>query len=1120
MRYIFNSDRSGHTKRSVSPRPPAHSGNHILHMGPVSRLLAFLLAFVAFTCCQLVQAQNVTGTILGTVKDESGAFVEGAAVLLTNTNTGSARTIQTDASGNYIATNLQLGVYSVKGEKAGFRPITKTGIELAVDAKVTVDLQLQIGSVQEAITVIGAAPLVNLAGADIGHVLTTTTITQLPLSTRNFVDLISLSTGVTNGTPGENLQGGLPQSQPFGRTAFNVNGLRTDSNNFMLDGVDVNDPVLSGLIVSPPLDAIEEFKLEQSAYSAEFGRAAGGVVNLTMKAGTNQLHGELFEFARNKDLAARSFFDATTPPFVQNQFGGLVSGPIVRNKIFFFSDYQGTRVREGVTYIETVPTATQRGGNLADQLQFFDPLNVTGTSSTGLAVRAPFTGNQIPLSRINPVATGLLASLPLPNLSGNVNNYRTSLSNANDYDEGDIRVDAALPSSGNLFVRYSNDNARIVTPAVFGVLGGDPLLSGVSTTQGQNLAIGYTKIFSPTTLNELRLGFTRKGQEILNTSGGADLSNQYGLPGFNLGTFFTAGLANITGAGFSTIGSSPYSPDHIYDNVFDYSDNVTLIRGRHTIKFGASVIRRQDNHFEANYPGGDLSFSSGFTAQPSLSGVATGSNLASYLLGFPSGYSRDFPLGPWGLRSTDFGAYVDDLIRVSERLTLDAGLRYEIFTPLSEVNNRISNYDLQTKTLVLAGQNGVSATTINGDYNNFGPRLGFAYSLSSDKKTSLRGGYGIFYIPSKTQGGTAQRLIYNTPFAINQSVSFDASGAPSFTLGTPIAPPVVGNPNNPTGSVNMYGKNMPDSYAQQWNLDLQHQFGQSWLVDGAYVGTRGVKLWNSFNINQAIPGPGPLASRYAITPNLNAINASQDLGESVYHSLQLRFQKRFSSGLTFQGSYTYSKSIDSGGSSGSLGPGASPEDPQNLSLERGLSTFDIRNRFTLSYMYELPFGRGKTFLASLNRVEDAVLGGWQVNGVTTFQSGLPFSPTLNTNAANSNSAFNRPDRIASGVLDSSQRSINDWFNIAAFTVPGVFQYGNSGRDILIGPGTSNFDFSLFKIFSISERWKLEFRAESFNLANHPNFANPATTVDAPGAGTITKTYNQGREFQLALKLSF
>jgi Carboxypeptidase regulatory-like domain len=1070
-------------------------------------------------CGGLLHGQNITGTILGVVKDQSGANMAQAVVLLTNSETGLTRTVATDDSGNYIVPNLPIGTYILKVEKTGFRPVTETGIELTVDARATIDVGLQVGSVQQAITVDSSAPLVNLASGDVGQVLTTQTISRLPLATRNFVDLISLSAGVTNGTPGENLQGGLPQSQPFGRTAFNVNGLRTDANNFMMDGVDINDPVLSGLVVSPPLDAINEFKLEQSAYSAEFGRAAGGVVNLTMKSGTNDFHGELFEFARNKAFTARSFFDAQTPPFVQNQFGGLLGGPVLKNKLFFFSDYQGTRVRQGVTYIQSVPTATQRAGNLADQLQFFDPTAVTGTSATGLSVRGAFAGNQIPTSRINPVAAKLLAALPLPNLAGTVNNYRAADSNAQDFDSGDGRMDAILPHSGNLFVRYSNANARIVTPAVFGVLGGAPLLSGDSATQGQNIAVGYTQVFSPTTLNELRLGFTRKGQAILNTSNGQDLSTQFGLPGFNLGSFFTSGLANFSNAGFSTIGSSPYSPDHIIDNVFDTADNVSMVLGRHSIKVGFSIIRRQDNHFEANYPAGNIGFSAASTGQPSASGVATGSNLASFLLGYPASYSRDFPLGPWGLRSTEYAGFLDDLVRVSDRLTLNFGLRYEVFTPLSEVHNRMSNYSVQTKTLLLASVD-TNAATINGDYNNVSPRFGFAYSLTSDKKTSIRGGFGMFYIPSKTQGGTGQRLIYNPPFAINQAVSFDTTAAPSFILGNAIAAPVVVDPNNPSGQVRTYDPNMRDSYSEQWNIDLQRQLGQNWLIDAAYVGTRGVKLWNSFNINQAIPGAGPLQSRYAISPNVSSILASQDLGASKYQSLQLKLEKRLSTGLAILGAYTYSKSLDSGGSSGSLGPGASPQDAQNLRAEWGLSTFDVRNRFVLSSLYALPIGKGKQFLTSLNNVEDAFLGGWHINGILTLQSGLPFTPTLNSNPSNSNSGFSRPNRVGNGALPSSDRTIQDWFDITAFTVPSVFQYGNSGRDILIGPGTINLDFSLFKVFRMTERGQLEFRAESFNLANHPNFANPSTAVDAPGAGAITGTYNKGRQLQLALKLLF
>jgi hypothetical protein len=1077
--------------------------------------LFLLLAFVPAPS----NGQNVTGTILGTVKEQSGAVMSGATVTITNTNTGLVRTVITDSAGEYISSELPLGPYQVRAEGSGFSPTTKTGIELTVDSRLTIDFSLAVGSVQQAVIVTGAEPLVKLASPDIGYTLTSQTITQLPLSTRNFVDLISLTTGVTNGTPGENLQGGLPQSQPFGRTAFNINGLRTDANNFSMDGVDINDPVLSGLIVSPPLDAIGEFKLEQSVYSAEFGRAAGGVINLQMKSGTNQFHGELFEFARNKAFTARSYFDALNPPFVQNQFGGILGGPIRKDKIFFFADYQGTRVRQGQSYIETVPTAAQRAGNLSDQLPIFDPNTVTGISSTGLEIRAPFAGNQIPASRISPSTALLLAALPAPNLGGTVNNFRTSVSNATDFDGGDIRVDALLPRSGNIFARYSVNNARIITPAVFGILGGAPLLSGDSSTQGENIAIGYTAVLSPAMVNELRIGFTRKGQHILNTSNGQDLSDKFGLPGFNLGTYYTAGLANITGTGLGTIGSSPYSPDHIFDNVFDYSDNVSMTRGKQSLKFGVLFIKRQDNHFEANYPAGDISFSTATTAQASLSGVATGSGLASFLLGYPSGYERDFALAPWHLRSTDFGVFVEDLIRVNDRLNINAGLRYEIFTPLSETNNHISNYDVATRTLLLAGVN-TNRTTIQGDDNNFGPRFGFAYALTSDKMTSLRGGYGMFYIPSKTQGGTGGRLIYNAPFAITQAVSYDTSSVPAYTLGTPIPAPAVGSPNDPTGSVNMYQVHMRDSYAQQWNLDLQRQIGKSWLADVAYVGTRGLKLWNTENINEAVPGPGPLTSRYLITPNLSSISESYDQGNSIYHSLQVRGEKRLSFGLSFNAAYTWSKSIDSGGSSGTLGPQSQPQDVRNPRAERSLSTFDIRNRFVLSALYALPFGRGMMFLPSANRFEDALVGGWQLNGIFTDQSGLPFSPTISSNPANTNSAFLRPNRIGNGALPKGQRSIHDWFDISAFALPAVFTYGDSRPDILIGPGTVNLDLSAFKSFAITEGVRLQFRAEAFNFFNHPDFANPATAIDAQGAGTITSTSNSGRELQLALKLLF
>ena len=1081
---------------------------------------ATLLTIFLLLGAACLEGQNITGSILGLVTDPSGAVIPGASVELTNTNTGLIRKVTTGPDGHYVVPSLSLGPYSIAVTQAGFNSLVKSGIVLTVDAHVEVDFQLRVGQVSQQVTVEASASMVSTVSGDVGTTLGSRPISSLPLVTRNFVDLFDLTTGVTDGVPGENLQGGLPQSQPWGRSAFNINGLRSDVNNFMMDGVDINDPVLSGLMISPPLDSIEEFKLQQSDYAAEFGRAAGGTINIIVKSGTDRLHGEAFEFARNAAYSARNFFAKGVPPLVYNQFGALVGGPIKKEKLFFFMDYQGTRIRQGATYTLTVPTAAERTGNLsALSAQLYNPLNVTGTTSNGLPIRAPFTGNMV--SPINTSSAQLLAALPLPNLPGIVNNYTVSPSNATNFDQADVKVDYNLPHNARFFARWSMGDALLNTPAVFGpILAGSPLLSGLSFVPAKNLAVGFTVPISSTEVNEFHAGFTRKGQVVSQLGYGEAYNDKFGImPGLNIaGRPQTSGLADIGISGYSGMGSSAYEPDTITDNIFTVSDNFSFIRGRNTFKGGFSIIRDQDNHIEENFPHGNIGFSSGWSAQPGTTG--TGSGLADFLLGLPDSVSRDFPLMPYGLRNSDYGFYFQDGATVTNRLHVEVGLRYEVYTPLHEVDNRIGNYDPNTNSILMAGVNTTSSGGVMTDFRTVAPRLSFSYALTSDKRTTLRGGAGIFYVPSNTMGGTGERLIYNPPYSINQSLIINNTAvAPTTTFNSPIAL-VITPAKNPTGSVYEYSRHFSTAFANEINLDLQRQFGTTWLVDVGFVGTKGGDLFNDMNINQCPPGPGSCAARYPISTTLSGITYSGPLGASTYAGLDVKVEKHLSEGLSFLTAYTYSAATDSIGSTGSFGSsvgGPAPQYAYNLPAEYGLAAFNQRQRLTFSYTYALPFGKGKKFLTSLSKPADAIFGGWEWDGIVQYYAGSPITPVISHNSSNSNSGFLRPDRLCNGSL--SNRTRLEWFNPSCFVDPQIYTFGDSARDILTGPGTENWNMSLFKNIIVTEGKELQLRLETFNTFNHVNWGIPSETVDLAGAGVISSA-KAGRVVQLAAKFTF
>jgi hypothetical protein len=1095
------------------------------------KLLLNSLLFLLFTLSAFGQA--ATAELSGTVTDSTGALVANAKVTATNAETGISRGATTSQSGTYVITLLPPGVYNLSVEAPGFRKSIQNNIELRVNQHAEINTQLQVGDVSEAVEVQAAAPLLESQSSSLGTVVDTRLTEDLPLNGRNFVQLATLTPGV-NGTgfsvAGTIMSGTRPDDRRPGTEIFS-NGNREGSNDFLFDGVDNNDRLTLSIVLRPGIEAIREFKVLTNLYSADQGRNSGAVVDVVTKSGTNDWHGSAFEFLRNSAMDARSFFNPKGTPFPSfryNQFGGSFGGPVIipklyngRNKTFFFVDYEGFRRTSQLLLTLTVPTLAMRQGDFsALPVKIYDPLTTTPSGST--YTRTQFPGNIIPPSRFDPVTAKLANAYPAPLTTGLTNNYISNMVQTQSWDQGDIRVDQQITSNDMFFARYSIQHTDTTVPNTFppttvaGIphpvqLGNEDSFAGTSSTPVQQAVADYTHIFGPNLINDLRVGFNRFVVDY--TQAGATptepLGVELGVPNANPNSQQTA-IPIFSPANYAGIGQSRSLPIFRRENTFEELDNVTWTRGKHTFKFGVDVRRRQITEYQTNRGNGRFNFSTGFTATP---GVNSGDSIASLLLGYPTLYEQDYLLVWPGMRGIEFGSYVADDWRVNPKLTLNIGLRWEYYSPYSEVGNRWANFDTSTATIKVAGLNGTSSTAgVKGDWKDFAPRFGFAYQALPH--TVLRGGFGLFYNPNGN-GGALLRLDRQAPFGPILSISpGDQNLGPRVSQGFPPTPTVnFNNLNNPTGNVIGIPGNIKQAYAEQFNFTVEQEVTPiTTLFRIATVGNLGRRLGNGFNPNQPIPGPGPTAPRrmyFPIQPLLSDVNYYVSDGLSSYYALQISAEKRLSAGLSGLIGYTWAHAIDNVATDFGGGTGT-PQDPRNRNLDRGNAAFDIRHRFTASMTYTLPnFG--------LSGIKRTLLGGWQINGLLQAQTGLPYTPQLNNPTVNTGTA-SRPNRIGSGNL--SNPTINRWFDPTAFTTPALYTFGNAGRDILFGPGRTNLDASLFKNFRVHERFDVQFRGESFNVFNHPQFALPNATVGSGAVGTITSIVGNPRQMQVALRLLF
>jgi hypothetical protein len=1096
------------------------------------------------TCCGFhAAAQTATAELVGTVADSTGATVPQARVTITNSATGTVvRDTQTSSDGSYTAPLLPPGAYTITVEKPGFSKLVQSGLSLETNQRAEVNLTLQVGQVTETVQVQASAPLIESQSSSLGAVVTSKFVNELPLNGRNFVQLATLTPGV-NGTgssvSGTIMSGTRPDDRRPGSEIFS-NGNRENSNNFLYDGVDNNDRLTLSIVLRPGVEAIREFKVQTNMFSADQGRNSGAVVDVVSKSGTNEWHGSAFEFLRNSAMDARNFFNprgTPFPPFRFNQFGFSLGGPVTipklysgKNKTFFFVDYEGYRRNTVNSVIATVPTLAMREGDFSGQPNtIYDPL--TTTTVNGVTTRQPFSGNRIPANRWDPVTAKLIKAYPAPQTSGLANNYLANLNLTQKWNQGDVRVDHQFTPSDNFFARWSIQNTDTTAPNTFpavqiaGIsqpvaLGNEDSFAGVASNPTQHVVASYVKVISPRLVNDLRVGFNRFKLDYLAEGAveGGTLGNQLGVPNSNTHPQQNV-LPIFSPANYTGIGHTRSLPIFRRINSFQYGDNLNFTAGSHTLKFGGLAIRRQITEYQTNRGNGRFNFSPAFT--DSRAGGNSGHSMASFLLGYANLIEQDFTLAWTGQRGWETGLYIADDWRVTSRLTLNLGLRWEYYSPFTEVADRIANFDAASATVLVAGRDGVSRTAgVNKDWKNWAPRAGFAYQLG--RNTVIRGGYGLFYNPNGN-GGALLRLFRHMPFGPIYTVSpGDVNVATRVSDGFPPPPTVNFDAvKNPTGGVVGVAPDFRAARVRQYNVNIQHEIVPWQLVlKAAYVGNVGSRLGTTFDLNQPEPGSTSVNSRrpfFALRPGLQGVTYAVSDGKSDYNALQIVANKRLSAGFSFLFGYTWGHAIDNVGNDFGGGAGTPQDRRCRFECEWGNASFDIRHRATIGYSYQFPFGSGKRYASS--GLAKWIVGDWQLNGATIMQTGLPFTPGLanpNTNGAGGS----RPDVVGDPELPSSERSLSRWFNVAAFARPTEIRFGNLGRNTMSGPGRVNFDASLFKNFPFLETRRVQFRAEAFNVFNTPQFGQPNASIGSPNAGTITSTVGNPRQIQLALRIEF
>lgn len=1122
-----------------------------------ARLLAAAAFLALLSGSHDATAQVTTGTIVGTVTD-SGGVVPGAVVTVRHVGRGTTTTFTTDETGNYTAPFLVPGTYAVEVEMQGFKKWVRNDIVLEVNQRARVDALLEVGTLEETTIVIASAPLLRTETSEVGAAVEEKAIRELPLNSRNFASLVYLVPGVTPGQANENLSG-ASTFNPRGASNFNALGHQANTNGWLIDGIDNNEYTFNTVIITPSVESVREFKVLTGVFSAEFGRGAG-VVSVSTKSGSNEFHGTAFEFYRDEKYDARNFFAAKAPapkpPLDRNQFGGAIGGPVFRNRTFFFFDYAGLRETRGLAFVNTVPTAETRVGNFSNfrdtsgnLITIYDPLTTRANPAFNPALpasatnpqflRDPFPGNVIPADRINPVGSNVAGIYPLPNQPGNFNNYVTTANRVSEDNNISFRVDHRFGERDSIFFRYNWGSFKLdapqgqaacclETPAEAAArfdLG--PWVAGIQNTRlkTQGAGVNYTRVITNTLVNELRGGFARTVPFTFQSDFGHQAATSLGIQGINI-TEFTTGLPNINVQDFTGLSGGPaFLPVNPKQTHWQIEDSLNWVKGRHSMKFGYRFVDRYASPFTNTDTRSTLTFNRNFTNNPVNNTGGTG--LATLLSGYMTTAARGFLLEPYDLRTQEHGFYAQDDFKVSNRLTVNAGLRYEIFTAPTEEQNRIVNFDLQNLRLIYAGEDGASdAVNLKTRKTNFAPRLGVTYLLTEDARTILRTGYGITYFP--VAASASNLLGQQVPYTISQNVNPEVNPTnwanirsinDPFPAIQQVKPLTTAELNAANPRILGHGFENETPSAQQWHLGVERQLFGPVMAEIGYVGSAGKHLLICYNPNEVQLGTGSQASRRLLQPlaNMNNIVQCDPRNRSTYHGLQTRVNQRYTNGFQLLFSYTWGKSLDYGGSAASGGGAVgNPQTVTDFDAGKGPSGFDVRHRAVLSSVYELPWGPNRPWL-NQGGLLSAIVGGWQASTIMTATTGRPFSVSL-ANGVN-NGAPSWPNRVGSGKLDDP--GVDLWFNPADFVAPPPNTYGDVGRGALYAPGHLNFDLSLTKrIFLMSGRANAQIRIEAFNLFNHPGFGFPNASIGSPTVGRITTTVVDNRSMQFAVKFDF
>jgi hypothetical protein len=1097
----------------------------------------FLLVFALSFPCAF--SQTDTASLTGQVRDPSDATLSGAAVRLTNPATGRIRTATTGADGRFYFAVLAPGDYTLEVECPGFKTFRDERVRLRVAQPAQINVTLEVGSLTERVEVTSALSLLATETVSQGTVIGEEKIISLPLNGRQFIQLALLVPGSNSG--GRTVQQNAVRLNQTG--GFSVSGGRTNNNAFLLDGAANTDPDYNALSYSPIIDAIAEFQVQTAQFSAEYGRASGGQVNVVTKSGSNQWHGSAWEFLRNRVFDARPFNlnQASLPKYQRNQFGAAAGAPIVKNRLFVFGAYEGLRIRQAGAGLTTVavPTLLQRAGDFSQTPGgIFDPDTVSG------GVRQPFPNFQIPSSRINALTSAAQNAMPAPNIGVNqyVNASGILSQNADNYS---IRLDLNATDRVSVFGRYSIWNEGNVIPDVV------PDRERLGDSRPQHAVVGSTQVLRTNLVNEIRIGFNR-------------LKFQDGLPEplFQVGgsrqvlpRFVVAGYPTMGGAGGFT-GTTGGGTVLVRNNTYQFYDNLSWTKGRHNVKIGGEVMWVEYNRGESANVTGQFQFVAGYTSR-TLSNDGTGNILASMLLGLPQQGSRS--VGPSRIdgRQQYYSFYIQDDIKLLPSLTVNLGLRYELAPPLYDHRQQMGSIDYRNvpspwdvfaegrlnfyePRFFICGQSGYPRGCAYTDKNNFAPRVGLAWSVTP--KTVIRAGGGLFY--AANDANPLFRLAAVLPGNIAQTLTSNAF-TPQFRGFDIFGPAVVGPQQIQQAGIDLFQRT---SYSMQYTFSIQRSLARDIVLETGYLATLGLKLEQNVQPNNARPGPGAVDPRrpyrglqfapgtqfpdYVVVQGnsvpVGFINYLPRSAQSNYHALFVRFEKRFSNGLSVLGSYNYSKAItnapqfrNAGGANGA--ENSPPQDSHNLRLERGLASFDLRHRWVTSWVWDLPWGAGRRWMNQ--GIASRVLGGWQLSGISTLQTGFPFTVNLAGDTAGigggTGAILIRPNAVpgVSWKLPGTERTTERWFNTSAFAAPDAFTFGNVGRNTVIGPGMVNLDLMAAKAFRIRENVNLQLRTEFFNTFNKPNYNIVGRILNNPQFGRVQSQLDP-RQIQFGLRLAF